>query len=154
VYSLAWSVRPDHPLRFAVGSFLEASKNKVPTLHCTAPVRVHFSRSVGAGACGGRRTQVMILQQHASGSGGTVGDFAKRAEVEHSFPPTKIAWVPDRSGKLPDLLATVGDYLRLWEVVHGTAINLRGTLTNQVRHTATHGHTSRSPVCAAPAGQA
>ena len=30
VYSLAWSVRPDRPMRFAIGSFFETSKNKVP----------------------------------------------------------------------------------------------------------------------------
>ena len=73
-------------------------------------------------------TQVMIVQQ----VNGTA-EFVKRAEIEHSFPPTKVAWVPDRTGKAPDLLATTGDFLRLWDVGFNNAPTLRGLLTNQVR---------------------
>jgi len=32
VYSVAWSMRPDQPLRFAVGSFMETAQNKVALL--------------------------------------------------------------------------------------------------------------------------
>ena len=35
---------------------------------------------------------------------------------QHPYPPTKLGWVPDREGSRPDLLATSGDYLRLWRV--------------------------------------
>ena len=62
---------------------------------------------------------------------------------EHPFPPTRVAFVPDRSGSVggapspssssclgnaPDLLATSGDFLRIWKIesggddVHGTGM--------------------------------
>ncbi|KAK5668321.1 hypothetical protein QVD99_005352 [Batrachochytrium dendrobatidis] len=44
------------------------------------------------------------------------GDFVKVAEVDHTFPVTKLMWSPHK-GMGPDLLATSGDYLRLWELV-------------------------------------
>lgn len=44
------------------------------------------------------------------------GEFVLKAAFEHPYPPTKIMWVPDQVGQLPDLVATAGDYLRLWRV--------------------------------------
>ena len=50
---------------------------------------------------------------------------------EHPFPPTRVAFVPDRSGSaagapfcspggnMPDLLATSGDFLRIWKIESG-----------------------------------
>ena len=50
---------------------------------------------------------------------------------EHPFPPTRVAFVPDRSrsaagapfcspgGNMPDLLATSGDFLRIWKIESG-----------------------------------
>lgn len=41
-------------------------------------------------------------------------------EIEHPYPCTKILWSPDGGAKENyggrDLLATTGDYLRLWSV--------------------------------------
>eukprot|EP00887_Chlorella_sp_A99_P008034 scaffold12.g8034.t1 len=34
----------------------------------------------------------------------------------HPYPPTKIMWVPDKDCSRRDLLATAGDFLRLWAV--------------------------------------
>lgn len=45
------------------------------------------------------------------------GDFSSRATFEHPYPTTKIMWIPDTKGMYPDLLATSGDYLRVWKVV-------------------------------------
>lgn len=36
---------------------------------------------------------------------------------DHPYPCTKIMWIPDGKAVYPDLLATSGDYLRLWKVV-------------------------------------
>ncbi|KAI3425781.1 hypothetical protein D9Q98_007756 [Chlorella vulgaris] len=36
---------------------------------------------------------------------------------QHPYPPTKVAFIPDKAGTRPDLLATSGDFLRLWRVV-------------------------------------
>lgn len=35
---------------------------------------------------------------------------------QHPYPPTKIAFIPDKDGTRPDLLATSGDFLRLWRI--------------------------------------
>lgn len=43
------------------------------------------------------------------------GIFERKTSFEHSYPATKIMWTPDRFGS-KDLLATTGDYLRIWEV--------------------------------------
>ena len=42
----------------------------------------------------------------------------KACEFEHPYPCTKILWSPDTSGSSSsrDLLATTGDYLRLWSI--------------------------------------
>lgn len=58
--------------------------------------------------------------------------FEVKAEFEHLYPPSKIMWVPDSEGKLPDLLATSGDSLMIWEN-NGQSVNLRAKLVND-RH--------------------
>ncbi|KAM9964944.1 hypothetical protein ACTFIW_004739 [Dictyostelium discoideum] len=50
---------------------------------------------------------------------------------EHPYPPTKCMWIPDKNSNRPDLLATTGDYLRLWEVgSNQRSIKLKSLLTN------------------------
>ena len=44
-------------------------------------------------------------------------DFKPCSIFDHPYPCTKIMWIPDPKGVFPDLLATSGDYLRLWRVV-------------------------------------
>ena len=34
----------------------------------------------------------------------------------HPYPATKVMFLPDREGSRPDLVATTGDYLRIWHV--------------------------------------
>ena len=36
--------------------------------------------------------------------------------VSHPYPPTKLAFIPDKDGCRPDLLASSGDHLRIWRV--------------------------------------
>jgi WD repeat-containing protein 68 len=43
------------------------------------------------------------------------------AQIEHPYPATKIVWIPDLQNRYPDLLATTGDYLRLWKIQEGQA---------------------------------
>eukprot|EP00126_Sphaerothecum_destruens_P007633 Sdes_comp19925_c0_seq2m12361 len=45
-----------------------------------------------------------------------VGEFVNTHTFDHPYPTTKIMWIPDKNGSMPDLLATTGDYLRIWEV--------------------------------------
>ena len=44
------------------------------------------------------------------------GEFVLHATFDHPYPTTKIMWIPDQTAQLPDLVATSGDYLRLWRV--------------------------------------
>ncbi|GAB4823467.1 hypothetical protein N2152v2_010513 [Parachlorella kessleri] len=39
-----------------------------------------------------------------------------RHTFQHPYPPTKVMFIPDMEGSRPDLLATTGDFLRLWRV--------------------------------------
>jgi len=44
------------------------------------------------------------------------GEFAVTATFDHPYPTTKILWAPEAAAKEKDLLATTGDYLRLWRM--------------------------------------
>lgn len=35
---------------------------------------------------------------------------------QHPYPATKLMFIPDKDCMHPDLLATTGDYLRIWQV--------------------------------------
>ncbi|KAJ3126723.1 ddb1 and cul4 associated factor 7 [Nowakowskiella sp. JEL0407] len=37
-------------------------------------------------------------------------------ELDHQYPVTKVLWSPYKGGLTPDLMATTGDYLRIWEL--------------------------------------
>lgn len=45
------------------------------------------------------------------------------ATVEHPFPPTKVMWMPYVETDKPDLFATTGDFLRIWELKGGSVVN-------------------------------
>uniref|UniRef100_A0A915M106 Uncharacterized protein n=1 Tax=Meloidogyne javanica TaxID=6303 RepID=A0A915M106_MELJA len=51
------------------------------------------------------------------------GEFAHIGTFEHPYPATKVLWIPDPKGNYPDLLATTGDYLRLWRASGGIQNN-------------------------------
>ena len=59
-----------------------------------------------------------------------LGSLYKAGEFDHPYPCTKILWSPDsRNYGAKDLLATTGDYLRVWNVSDdGTG---RGTLSTK-----------------------
>lgn len=44
------------------------------------------------------------------------GKFQSKGTFIHPYPTTKIMWCPDKVGSREDLLATTGDYLRLWKM--------------------------------------
>lgn len=44
------------------------------------------------------------------------GKFQTRGTFVHPYPTTKIMWVPDKTGAIEDLVATTGDYLRIWKM--------------------------------------
>jgi WD repeat-containing protein 68 len=65
----------------------------------------------------------------------------KVAEADHHFPITKLKWSPFK-GAGPELLATTGDMLRLWEMVDAddaapSAGENRKSLNYELRKTST-----------------
>lgn len=59
----------------------------------------------------------------------TKGEFERKASFDHPYPPTKILWMPDKTGNKPDLLCTTGDFLRIWRVTD-TAVEQKALLNN------------------------
>ena len=56
--------------------------------------------------------------------------FVDNGGFEHPYPTTKIMWMPDQTGNRRDLLATTGDYLRLWNVMDNKSVRLEALLNN------------------------
>jgi WD repeat-containing protein 68 len=52
------------------------------------------------------------------------GKFVSRGTFDHPYPTTKIMWLPDKTGSKEDLVATTGDYLRLWHVMDVAPIKM------------------------------
>ncbi|KAG0025208.1 hypothetical protein BGZ82_010149, partial [Podila clonocystis] len=117
VYGLDWSNQPTEreALRLAVGSFIEDGSNKI---------------------------QVITLPEFAGIEGmdynpTSMSDWVPIAETNHQYPVTKIKWEPYKGGHRSfDLLATTGDYLRLWELkedaenISSSTIGRRASSTN------------------------
>eukprot|EP01104_Vermistella_antarctica_P014568 TRINITY_DN4618_c0_g1_i2.p1 TRINITY_DN4618_c0_g1~~TRINITY_DN4618_c0_g1_i2.p1 ORF type:complete len:334 (+),score=84.14 TRINITY_DN4618_c0_g1_i2:281-1282(+) len=59
-----------------------------------------------------------------------LGGFEVTGSFDHQYPTTKIKWIPDKTGTRPDLLATTGDYLRLWEVGSNGTVRNKALLKN------------------------
>jgi WD repeat-containing protein 68 len=68
------------------------------------------------------KVQVIQLDEDA-------GEFAVKATFDHPYPTTKIMWIPDQKNNWPDLLATTGDYLRIWRISENDA-RLESLLNN------------------------
>jgi WD repeat-containing protein 68 len=49
--------------------------------------------------------------------------------VQHPYPPTKIMFIPDKECQKPDLMATTGDFLRIWQI-NEDGIEMKSLLNN------------------------
>ncbi|XP_055328820.1 DDB1- and CUL4-associated factor 7-like isoform X2 [Paramacrobiotus metropolitanus] len=58
------------------------------------------------------------------------GDFTKLHEIDHPYPCTKIMWIPDSKSLYPDLFATSGDFLRIWQLQPEGNIRMECLLNN------------------------
>lgn len=101
-YSLAWCMRPSTgKFKMAVGSYVEEYSN-----------------------------QFHIIQLQKEEEAG-VGEFKKVSQFDHPYPATKVMFSPEElpiQGK--DLLATTGDYLRLWTQDENDNVKVKETLNN------------------------
>ena len=58
----------------------------------------------------------------------------RQLQFQHPYPATKIMFIPDKECNCPDLVATTGDYLRIWQLTEeGTTLQ---KLLNNVRSSA------------------
>lgn len=57
------------------------------------------------------------------------GKFVSTATFDHPYPTTKIIWAPLKSAFDQDLLATSGDYLRIWRV-DDEGVTMKALLNN------------------------
>ena len=111
--------RADDPFRLAVGSFVEDYPNRVDVLRLV--------EEDGGGGDGGDEADPGA--RTAAGAGGTAAAASTPPThrlrpdpalgFAHPYPPSRIAFCPDRSAGAPDLIATSGDFLRIWQVGSG-----------------------------------
>jgi WD repeat-containing protein 68 len=57
------------------------------------------------------------------------GQFHVEAQADHAYPVTKLNWIPQKANQ--NLLATTGDFLRLWRLENG--LEMVATLANMRR---------------------
>jgi DDB1- and CUL4-associated factor 7 len=101
-YTMAWcrNINSDGKFKMAVGSFVEEYSNQI---------------------------QIIQLKKDSQGN----GNFYKLCTFEHPYPPTKIMWAPPKHNlTTKDLLATTGDYLRVWTVDSENSVEMKGVLNN------------------------
>ncbi len=118
---MAWCQKLDErsSLKLAVGSYKEEYSNKLLIIQLLGKDKVEND--------GGKDTKGDEPEQV----------FVKKCEVEHPYPATKVMWAPPNfhtsqmsAGPHQDLLATTGDYLRLWNVDENDKCELKHALNN------------------------
>ncbi|VDM19399.1 unnamed protein product [Wuchereria bancrofti] len=117
LYSTGWSQHPDPAKKFrlALASFIEEYNNKAWVFWFSNKNpnskykeiykyedRIH---------CIQRIQLISIVKLDED-----IGEFVDYGSFDHPYPATKVMWIPDQKGIYPDLIATTGDYLRLWRV--------------------------------------
>lgn len=99
-YTMAWCRNTDGRFKMAVGSFMEEYSN-----------------------------QIQIIQLQKDSNSNSV--FRKLCSFEHPYPATKVMWAPAKHNLTSkDLLATTGDYLRVWTLDTDNQIEMKGVLNN------------------------
>jgi WD repeat-containing protein 68 len=118
---MAWNQRADMSNRFriALGSCIEEYNNKIRIIE-----RSPSSTSSSSSSSSSSTIDSTPTNTNESG-------FHKVMEFDHPYPATKIMWCPDREPVSPqrDLLATTGDYLRIWNC-SGSEPKLEALLNN------------------------
>jgi len=116
VYAMAWSQRrgPGSDFRLAIGSYCEQYSNSIQIV---------------------QRGSSHMTMQHNNMSSATSPELFLACEFDHSYPCTKILWSPEKNTSARDLVATTGDYLRIWNLSddgsgNGTLIPKKEVLLN------------------------
>lgn len=105
IMALAWAKQDTaSKFRLAIGSFVEQYSN------CVQIVQKDIGRN---------DNNLDDIQDNTHNNGRPVKNemsLYKACEFDHPYPCTKILWNPDMRAGSKDLLATTGDYLRLWNL--------------------------------------
>uniref|UniRef100_A0A0K0E8K9 WD_REPEATS_REGION domain-containing protein n=1 Tax=Strongyloides stercoralis TaxID=6248 RepID=A0A0K0E8K9_STRER len=56
--------------------------------------------------------------------------FHATATFDHPYPATKVIWIPDTKSTHRDLIATTGDYLRIWCMNQNNSVSLELLMNN------------------------
>ncbi len=56
-------------------------------------------------------------------------NFEVKTSFTHKYPPTKLMWIPDMEGNYPDIMATSGETLKIWQVKEN-GVQLKSDLVN------------------------
>jgi WD repeat-containing protein 68 len=106
VFAMAWSHRydPQAQFRLAIGSYVERYSNSIQIIKKkpsdqSDDLNPPIHDSSGAAAQAQQDSQMY-----------------KACEFDHPYPCTKVLWNPDLSAGGKDLVATTGDYLRIWNL--------------------------------------
>lgn len=122
VFAMAWSQckDPSSQFRLAIGSYVEKYSNSVQIVKRRNNMPSSHPRSVQADGVdphlAPHHHPHSHPHPHPQDSLNSANPIFKACEFDHPYPCTKILWSPDRSGSARDLLATTGDYLRIWNV--------------------------------------
>lgn len=118
VFGLGCSHRsgPGYQFRFAVGSFIEEYSNKVQIIQVDEKEETDPNSATNT---------------NTATTGSTPpSDFVVKGSFDHPYPTTKIMWAPEALATSKDLLATTGDYLRLWSVYGDGAVRFERLFNN------------------------
>lgn len=134
--------RRDSKFRLALGSFLEEFNNRVEIVTVRAPARTRSApqarRCRHCGGCllpgPGERARpsdrrVRPPLQLDDEADPVVFRSDPKYSFAHPYPATKIMFIPDKEGTREDLLATTGDFLRIWKI-SDEGVKLQSLLNN------------------------
>ena len=71
----------------------------------------------------------VTIVKKSPGSDDSNASLYKAAEFDHPYPCTKIMWSPDLRHGAKDLIATTGDYLRVWSIRNDDTAGRPGAAT-------------------------
>ena len=115
VYSMSWCRgREDYcstGFRMAIGSFREEYSNQVQVIQLRDNENSEHDSDVAS------MNESKAMKRNES-SEEVSSSFQPICQFDHPYPPTKICWAPanNASSVSTDLLASSGDYLRLWGI--------------------------------------
>lgn len=142
-FSMGWCRRPDTQYRIAVGSYIEEYANK---FHIVQLDRSDSKNSTDTNTqqtskSGGEAMEHNNNNSGTSSNNSSDSGFSKFTKVngfDHPYPATKVMWAPSNyysKASSTDLIATSGDYLRLWSVGdNDTPVSAKSVLNNN-KHT-------------------